>query len=255
MALIWQQSEHLVQRDIGGHPMFTVDNHQFALLQWAQAALEIGQPFVLVSIDYHPDTNPPFWLQAYQKAMAINPEREEALVECFTQRVFDRINPKDISTLEAQMPLMRNDEHINTAITLGYLKDYHMINCMERHEYAQGHHYLVNEAHFGSLKDDMFAACGFDISCLKDSEGSYLKYILDIDLDYFMRLDDLNVIPREMTVMAELVQHAQLITSARSTAYFDYLKQVDFDINVCEKALVELLKRLCETEIPAQKAF
>ncbi|MBM6969387.1 MAG: hypothetical protein IZT75_10630 [Pseudoramibacter alactolyticus] len=55
---------------------------------------------------------------------------------------------------------MNNDEQINTAMALGYLADYHMINCMARHEYASGRHYLVPEAHFGDLSDAMFAAAG-----------------------------------------------------------------------------------------------
>ena len=73
-------------RSIGGKEIRVVDDHQYVLLIWGTLFQNLKQPMILVSIDYHPDTNPPFWLWAYQKAMAIDPEREAELVEKISEK-------------------------------------------------------------------------------------------------------------------------------------------------------------------------
>lgn len=224
--------------------MYIVDNHQYALLVWAREALKRGIPGILVSIDYHPDTNPPFWLHAYQKAMAIDPEREEKLVSLFQKKVLGAVNPLDLETLAEKMPLMRNDEHINTAMELGYLIDYHMINCMEKHCYATGKHYLVAEENFGILKDEMFCAAEFDLSIFNNHEP--LFSILDIDLDYFMKRENFVPAPNEMTIFRALLKKADVITCARSVTYFEHLKMDNFTIDACEDALIAMIKEFIE---------
>lgn len=238
------KEQHLRIIPCGEKEICIVDNHQYALLIWAREALKRSVPGTLVSIDYHPDTNPFFWLYAYQKAMAIDPAREEKLVSLFQEKLLKEINPLELETLAEKMPLMRNDEHINTAMELGYLNDYHMINCMEKHCYATGHHYLVPEEKFGVLKDDMFSEAGFSLSCLKDPKNQWL--ILDIDLDYFMRPSDFVVSFDEMTILKTLLMKADLITCARSVTYFDHLKTENFSIEACENALLLMIKKLME---------
>ncbi|WP_195270674.1 hypothetical protein [Eubacterium sp. 1001713B170207_170306_E7] len=224
--------------------MYIVDNHQYALLIWAREVLQCNMPGVLVSIDYHPDTNPSFWLYAYQKAIAIDPEREETLCSIFQKKIMEEIDPLRLDTLAEKMPLMRNDEQINTAMELGYLIDYHMINCMEKHCYTKGHHYRVPEEKFGILKDDMFQAAGFGLSSLCNQEKSIL--ILDIDLDYFMKRENFVVSSNEMSVFKKLLKAAHLITCARSATYFEHLKREHFTIEACENALITMLKNLME---------
>lgn len=67
--------------------------------------------------------------------MAIDPDREAELVEKFQRRMLAALEPLDLDSVQRVMGQMRNDEHINTAMELGYLSDYHMINCMEKHAY------------------------------------------------------------------------------------------------------------------------
>lgn len=230
--------EHIKSHIVGDKKISVVDEHQYAILFWAEKALEIGKPLTLISIDYHPDTNPPFWMMAYQKAMAKDPEREEELVETISSRMLDRIIPEDITTLEDIMLKMNNDEQINTAMEKGYLCDYHMINCMEKHRYATGHHYLVPEKHFGDLSDEMFKIVGFNDTLY---EG---PYVLDIDLDYIMKADNLSL-EHSRPYFESLVQGASCITMARSDKYFNYLRQdKSYLLDQCEADCVSLLKNI-----------
>ncbi|MEG0376866.1 MAG: UPF0489 family protein [Eubacterium sp.] len=238
------EEQHLRTVTIGNKPLFIVDNHQYVLPLWARASLASEQSYTLVSIDYHPDTNPPFWLYAYQKAMAIDPEREEELVDLFKHRKLYQIDKNHLETLEMQMPFMRNDEHINTAMELGYLSDYHMINCMEKHVYKTGHHYLMEKEDFGKITDTALKRSGFSLEVLKKNHLEYQPFILDIDLDYFRAQADVKMISQEMKSIKELVLNAAFITCARSVTYFDHLKCEKFDIKDCEEGFIHLLKRL-----------
>jgi hypothetical protein len=227
------------QIKIDNHLIQIVDDHHYALLIWSQYALKKEKSFILVSIDYHPDTNPSFWLYAYQKAIAIDPMREDELVNKYQNKIIKTIDPNKPETLNVVMSNMRNDEQINTAMILGYLKDYHMINCMEKHAYEFGHHYLVPKDYFGSLQDDMFLKSQFRIEEIDDEE-----IILDIDLDYFLKRDNFNIDLEKDKIFAELVKKAKIITIARSKTYFDYLKREKFSVKECEEKIIFLLKSI-----------
>lgn len=225
--------------NIGGKEIWVVDDHQYVLLIWGRLFQIQKQPLVLVSIDYHPDTNPPFWLWAYQKAMAIDPERETELVKKFQNRMLSALEPLNLNSVEMTMDQMRNDEHINTAMELGYLSNYHMINCMEKHVYSQGHHYLVPENQFGNLKDDMFKNIGLPLKKISNE-----ALILDIDLDYFLSPENFELDLNQNRIFADLVKQAQMITVARSKTYFDFLKTDPFTIGSCEEKLIDLLEKI-----------
>ncbi|MGL4606030.1 MAG: UPF0489 family protein [Eubacteriaceae bacterium] len=216
-----------------------VEDHQYALLIWGRHALAKGKSYTLVSIDYHPDTNPSFWLYAYQKTMAKDPEREEVLLPKYQNELLKAINPKDIGSLVAVMDHMRNDEQINTGIKLGYLNNYHMINGMEKHDYREGTHYLVPQESYGSLKDETFSQIGFSAEVLKET-----PFILDIDLDYFMELKNFDYAPSQMRTFSYLVKQAEIITIARSESYFNYLRQGWFGIDQCQEGLLLLIKEI-----------
>ncbi len=225
--------------NIGGKEIWVVDDHQYVLLIWGSLFKVRKQPMVLVSIDFHPDTNPPFWLSAYQKAMAIDPDREAELVEKFQNRMLAALEPLNLNSVEMAIGQMRNDEHINTAMELGYLSDYHMINCMEKHVYARGSHYLVPKNQFGSLEDAMFKSIGLPLDQIGAEE-----LILDIDLDYFLRPENFGLDLNQNRIFAELVKQAGIITVARSKTYFDYLKKESWSIECCEEKLIGLLTKI-----------
>ncbi|WP_035356485.1 UPF0489 family protein [Acetobacterium malicum] len=224
---------------IGGKEIRVVDDHQYVLLIWGRLFQNRKQPMVLVSIDYHPDTNPPFWLWAYQKAMAIDPDREVELVEKFQRRMLAALEPFDLDSVQRVMGQMRNDEHINTALELGYLSNYHMINCMEKHVYSRGSHYLVPENQFGSLEDSMFKSINLPLEKISTAD-----LILDIDLDYFMHPQNLALDLNQNSMFIDLVKQARIITVARSRTYFDFLKTDQFTIESCEDKLIDLLEKI-----------
>lgn len=241
----WVKDEHVRIAAIGQgdwrKSAYVVDNHQYALMAWLKWFERTQTPAVLVSIDFHPDTDPAFWLYSYQKALAKVDPLDEKAVEAEQQRVQQKIlgqmDAHDFESVAAQMPKMNNDEQINTAMDLGVLSDYHMINCMAAHHYAAGTHYLVPESHFGDLSDQMFAACGFD-----DSVIGRTPLILDIDLDYFPKPS----FDTAGDLFNKLVRRAELVTMARSETYFNYLKneqEKGFTIRHCEDECLALLNR------------
>ena len=249
----WIKNEHVrfasLGQGSGSKTACVVDNHQYALLCWLKWFERTKTPAVLVSIDFHPDTDPAFWLYSYQKALAkvTDPLDEEAVMaeqQRVQTKLLAQMDACDFESVAAQMPKMNNDEQINTAMDLGILSDYHMITCMAAHHYASGTHYLVPEAHFGDLSDQMFQACGFDLSILKDA-----PIILDIDLDYFPK-------PSFDTaggIFKQLVRRSEMVTMARSESYFHYLKNEQertFTIDQCEHACLALLNRCLPMDEP-----
>lgn len=234
---------------IEGKDIRVVDDHQYVLLIWGSVYKNRRRPMVLVSIDYHPDTNPPFWLWAYQKAIAIDPNREAELVAKFQQRIMSSLEPLNLDSIRMVIDRMRNDEHINTAMALGYLSDYHMINCMEKHNYSRGSHYLVPENQFGSLEDRMFKNIKLPI---KKISGEDL--ILDIDLDYFLCPESFDLDLDQNSIFVDLVKQAQIITVARSKSYFDFLRTDEFTIESCEEKLIGLMEKIIKNDTLTQIA-
>lgn len=224
--------------NIKGKDIWVVDDHQYVLLIWGKLFQISKKPMVLLSIDYHPDTNPPFWLYAYQKAIAIDPDREVELVEKFQNKMLSSINSDQLDSIALVMGQLRNDEHINTAMELGYLSDYHMINCMEKHNYSSGNHYLVPENQFGSLEDTMFKNISFPQNI------NLRNLILDIDLDYFLGRKNFDLDLSQNTIFSDLVNQARMITVARSKTYFEFLRNDAFTIEVCEEKLMNLLEQI-----------
>lgn len=227
------------QVNINGKDIRIVDDHQYVLLIWGQLFQIQKKPMVLVSIDYHPDTNPPFWLYAYQKAMAIDPDREDQLVTKFQNKMLSSIHSDQLDSIEMVMGQMRNDEHINTAMELGYLSNYHMINCMKKHQYSRGSHYLVPKNQFGNLEDSMFKSVGLPLAIISSQD-----LILDIDLDYFLSRKNFDLDLNQNTIFSDLVKQARMITVARSKTYFDFLKNDEFTIEDCEEKLIRLLEKI-----------
>ena len=144
-----------------------------------------------------------------------------------------------MDSVQMAMDQMRNDEHINTAMELGYLSDYHMINCMEKHVYSRGSHYRVPENQFGSLEDAMFKSIALPLEKISAEE-----LILDIDLDYFSRPENFELDLNQNSIFADLVKQAQIITVARSKTYFNFLKTDQFAIESCEEKLIALLEKI-----------
>ncbi len=221
--------------NIKGKKVYVVDQHQYTLPLWADESIKNEMRYSLVSIDYHPDTNPPFWQKSHYKAIMKDDKRAEYLTDFFIQERLQSIDSNNIELIIALPKDLNNDEHIHTAYALGYLSDYHMINCMDAHEYDKGTHYLIAEEHFSSLEDEMFESIDFKL--LED------KFILDIDLDYFLTKKSFEI--DSDRYIKELIRKSEFITIARSKKYFEYLKkpQEDFTLETCEKMCIEMIEK------------
>ena len=215
-----------------GKEVYVTDRHQYTLPVWTAYSSDRNTSYTLVSIDFHPDTNPPFWQEITPKMSMDNREDDQGYFQELLENRINCLDRYDIEAIVSCVDRLNNDEHINTAMSLGVLKDYHMINCMDRHQYETGRHYLLEEAYYGLLEDSMFKSIGFELP--------EKPFILDIDLDYFMRLSDFEI--EADTIFKALVQGADLITVARSVKYFEYLKKEEFSIEECEARLIDLLK-------------
>ena len=211
--------------------VYVTDRHQYTLPIWTAYSNDRNHSYTLVSIDFHPDTNPPFWQEITLKMSMDNREEEDAYFQELLDRRINQLDRHDLDDIVSCTDRLNNDEHINTAMSLGVLKDYHMINCMDAHLYETGRHYLLSDDYYGLLEDAMFDSVGFKVP---DK-----PFILDIDLDYFMRRSDFNI--KEDSIFKALVEGADLITVARSVKYFEYLKKEDFTIEACEALLIDLL--------------
>lgn len=227
---------NLLIHQVKGKKIFVVDKHQYTLALWGSMSQLKDESFVLVSIDYHPDTQPAFWQKSYYQCIKENYD-EDKMESCIRQKIkknLQSVNPYKIESLVKVSDELNNDEHIYTALALGYLSDYHMINCMDLHKFSKGTHYLVSQEHFSSLEDTMFRSIGFKMP--------EKPFILDIDLDYFsqMTFDDI----KSKETISKLIKQCTFITIARSHKYFEYLKKEDlsFSIDLCEEKLLNLIK-------------
>jgi len=221
--------------------VYVVDRHQYVLPLWASKSLEKSENYELVSIDYHPDTNPPFWQKAYFKAVNENFGEDDKYIEEISARMASKIDREDLESMPSVSDNLNNDEHINTAIKLEYINDYHMLNCMDNHLYETGKHYLIEDKHFSSLKNSMFESVGFEVPSK--------KFILDIDLDYFLEvasfsLDDSESIVDELSLFKRLAKECEFITIARSIKYFNYLRREEFEIEECEELMLDMIEKI-----------
>lgn len=218
---------------IADKEIYITDRHQYVYPIWTAFSNDTHEAYTLVSIDFHPDTNPPFWQEITLKMSMDNREEDRAYFQALLDRRISCLNRYDLQAVISSVERLNNDEHINTAMSLGVLNDYHMLNCMDEHHYDSGRHYLIKPQFYGLLEDSMFESVKFKLP--------EQAFILDIDLDYFMCKTDFVV--AHDCVIKYLVQHASLITVARSVKYFEYLKKEDFSIEECETLLLSLLKK------------
>ena len=214
--------------------IYVIDKHQYNLPLWGNFSIKNNKSYTLVSIDFHPDTNPPFYQSALLEATIKDDENAEILAEKIIKRKVSSIKHEDVLSLISVSNELSNDEHINTAMELSYLSDYHMINCMDKHEYATGTHYKVSSDFFSSLENEMFESVNFKIP-----DGDI---VLDIDLDYFSKKDSFK--PKNNDIIKKLIKKAEIITIARSKKYFEYLKKDEFNLEECENSCINMIKEI-----------
>ena len=215
---------------IAEKPIYVFENHAAALLAWRE--ISEGQKLDLLTFDEHTDLHPPLENWIYNQGSKIKADA-----------IFEKLkNNDDKASFRDLVDLIKNDEHITTAIHLGIINnayivahDNYKISDFLKKEYG----WIYDKVHqlsdnFGSF-DWPTEFYGIDIidkilQLLNDHKYNFSNstiknlrygltdlnkdYILDIDLDYFKTPLFLDMGGREFKHFCDLIKNAKGITIA-----------------------------------------
>jgi len=77
--------------EIGDKRVYITDCHQYVMPVWVAYSNDIDKPLELVSIDFHPDTNPPFWQEITLKMSMDNREEDQNYFDELLHRRIERL--------------------------------------------------------------------------------------------------------------------------------------------------------------------
>lgn len=227
-------------RQYGEKRVYIFDDHATALKPWAITRQTVGSPLYLLTFDYHTDTHPAFFHQAYFAA-----SHEDTRWELQNQWLAET-DPADLASIESAVQRSKHDEHIAVAVGAGILAaalvvsingagPTHSLEYLANRQYGsippRPHHYELPDPLIFHLDtqwelqnnpewaigsrflnkvlreaDDMMAAMGH--GPLLDAD-----YLLDIDLDYFT--SPVSLEPKQSGTFYRLLRNARAITIAR----------------------------------------
>jgi hypothetical protein len=132
---------------ISAKRVFVVDDHHKALAAWALLRREIGEPFVLVTLDHHPDTDDAFHGAAWKKAPN-NAEKQDVI----RAELVAALKWEDDAAVLSAVANLRYDEHIDAAARAGILRAAFCIQHMDADGWPKSHEQIADsEARFGSF--------------------------------------------------------------------------------------------------------
>ncbi len=205
---------------INGLEVHIYDKHNEVLSSWFSHFDKIGEPFSLITFDYHTDTK----------------DTSEA-----NYAVISEINTKNISGVEKGKEIglvLQNDEHIKVARRFGIINSYHVITMSETYDDSRynGYYYKNNECDCCGMDCDGRCDKTENNLLIRRISDSYLKdadfnmeritgrIVLDFDLDYFACNECFDIEITELTILKALINKAELITIACEQEYFDINK-------------------------------
>lgn len=245
--------------------VYVVDEHHYTLPIWANYSKSNKSSYSLVTLDYHPDTIRGFNDYSFDIVLKRNPyncDYDEVEQICVDE--IEKLKNSSIDTLIKSLKHLSNDEHIRTAYDLGYLNEYHVINCLDT-DFEPGSYYYKNEKCYDiciptiktgicncKCPDSLFK---YNMNRLEDYYFNDMEFsipdkpfILDFDLDYFPTRESMN--PQNRNVIMTLIRKAELITVAREKHYFhECKKQKGFTVEEAEVLLIEFIRSTLQQNI------
>lgn len=245
--------------------VYVVDKHHYTLPIWANYSMSNKSSYSLVTLDYHPDTIRGFNDYAFDIVQKLNPytcDFDEVDKICVNE--IEKLKNSSIKTLIKSLKHLSNDEHIRTAYDLGYLNEYHVINCLDTDSEPGSYYYLNEKCSDICIPTIKTGVCNgncpdslskYKMNRLEDHYFNDMEFsipdkpfILDFDLDYFPTRESVN--PLNKKVIMKLIRNAELITVAREKHYFNECKkQKNFTVQEAEVLLIELIKSTLEQNI------
>lgn len=113
------KSLEIEHRVVGGIPIYIFEDHSIALKAWALLRQSRNEPPMLLTLDTHTDTHEPFIRYAYSAARSSEKSNDEWFG--YAEAMLSTCDWTRIETIEAALPHLRNDEHIQAAIKIGVL--------------------------------------------------------------------------------------------------------------------------------------
>jgi hypothetical protein len=106
---------------IGGKDVYIVESHQSVLEPWAEICRSLPTAPALLTLDHHTDTNAPFNNYRFRTAGASRTDQAIAQKEALLPEMIAALRYEDEASVQKAIVLLKNDEHITTALEAGIL--------------------------------------------------------------------------------------------------------------------------------------
>lgn len=248
--------------DIGGKDVYIVESHQSVLEPWAEIRRSLTVAPALLTLDHHTDTNAPFNAHRFRAAGSSHTDQAIAKKEALLPEMIAALRYEDEASVQQAIVLLKNDEHITTAIEAGIplraFVVHHSFNrpvprliycttasctveCQEfDHSDCQAKHsaQMLESVYLDRALADLNAKAQNDGIPAVEAE----PYILDIDLDYFHA--ETSIEPADTATFYRLVGKAIAITIAKEPTYVTSCR--DKGSKISSATLLERMKEHIE---------
>lgn len=251
--------------NIRGKDVYVVESHHHVLQPWANIRKSMATAPVLLTLDYHTDTDEPFNRYRNNATSSLTGKKKAAAMDAMLPALISRLRFDDEASLHNAILDLDNDEHIHTAIQTGIVSRAFIVNLSCSTYSERGVLYETGSfCGIGCAKtshDDgcrSFHSAQVLESIYLDHELAVLNglaaqdgvpkleagpYILDIDLDYFR--SEKAIAPDDPTTFHRLVRNAVAVTLATEPDYVEELRDEGSKITA-EMLLETMIERISE---------
>jgi UPF0489 domain len=115
---------------IGGKDVYIVESHHCVLEPWAEIRRCLSAEPALLTLDHHTDTLPPFLGHRYRAAGSSLSAAAKATMDAMLPGMIAALRYDDEQSVQSAVFMLKNDEHITTAIGAGIVSRAFVINHM-----------------------------------------------------------------------------------------------------------------------------